>query len=98
MPPIRRRTTAQLHANHLDLQTAGVLAERLQAWKHAVVYLEDYIGSIEKIHHAQAKEYEKALKVCIQCPPNMPNRDLNKNRPSPNPSAKAITSTSPSAA
>ncbi|KAJ9165591.1 Cytoskeletal signaling protein-like protein [Coniochaeta hoffmannii] len=43
--------------------TAGLLAERLQAWKHAVVYLEEYIGSIEKIHHAQAKEYEKALKT-----------------------------------
>ncbi|OIW25196.1 hypothetical protein CONLIGDRAFT_622673 [Coniochaeta ligniaria NRRL 30616] len=43
--------------------TAGLLAERLQAWKHAVVYLEDYIGAIEKIHHAQAKEYEKALKT-----------------------------------
>ncbi|KAB5543004.1 PH domain-containing protein [Coniochaeta sp. 2T2.1] len=63
MPPIRRRTTAQLHANYPDLQTAGVLAERLQAWKHAVVYLEEYIGAIEKIHHAQAKEYEKALKT-----------------------------------
>lgn len=49
---------------HTDrAQTAGLLAERLQAWKHAVVYLEDYIGAIEKTHHAQAKEYEKALKV-----------------------------------
>lgn len=43
--------------------TAGLLAERLQAWKHAVVYLEEYIGAIEKIHHAQSKEYEKALKT-----------------------------------
>lgn len=43
--------------------TAGLLTERLQAWKHAVVYLEDYIGAVEKIHHAHAKEYEKALKT-----------------------------------
>ena len=43
--------------------TAGLLAERLQAWKHAVGYLEDYMGAMEKIHKAQAKEYERALKV-----------------------------------
>ncbi|KKF97592.1 Cytoskeletal signaling protein slm1 [Ceratocystis platani] len=43
--------------------TAGLLAERLQAWKHAVVYLEDYITAVEKIHKAHAKEYEKALKT-----------------------------------
>ena len=57
----RHRTLAKEHTD--PRQTAGLLAERLQAWKHAVVYLEEYIGSIEKIHHAQAKEYEKALKV-----------------------------------
>ncbi|EGY14392.1 PH domain-containing protein [Verticillium dahliae VdLs.17] len=43
--------------------TAGLLSERLQAWKHAVGYLEDYMGAIEKIHRAQAKEYERALKT-----------------------------------
>ncbi|UQC73656.1 PH domain-containing protein [Colletotrichum lupini] len=43
--------------------TAGLLAERLQAWKHSVGYLEDYIGAVEKIHKAQSKEYEKALKT-----------------------------------
>ncbi|OHW98594.1 PH domain-containing protein [Colletotrichum incanum] len=43
--------------------TAGLLAERLQAWKHAVGYLEDYMEVVEKIHRAQSKEYEKALKV-----------------------------------
>lgn len=45
-------------------QTAGLLAERLQAWKHAVGYLEEYVEAVEKIHRVQAKEYEKALKVC----------------------------------
>ncbi|KAI8631132.1 PH domain-containing protein [Xylariaceae sp. FL1651] len=43
--------------------TAGLLTERLQAWKHAVVYLEDYIGAVEKVHKAHSKEYEKVLKT-----------------------------------
>ncbi|KYK54903.1 PH domain protein [Drechmeria coniospora] len=43
--------------------TAGLLAERLQAWKHAVGYLEEYVTAVEKIHGRQAKEYEKALKT-----------------------------------
>ncbi|KAL2018275.1 hypothetical protein VTK56DRAFT_1029 [Thermocarpiscus australiensis] len=43
--------------------TAGLLVERLQAWKHAVVYLEEYMGAVEKIHKAQAKEYERVLKT-----------------------------------
>ncbi|PSS03427.1 PH domain-containing protein [Coniella lustricola] len=43
--------------------TAGLLAERLQAWKHAVGYLEEYMGAIEKIHKEQSKEYERALKT-----------------------------------
>lgn len=47
----------------MHTQTAGLLAERLQAWKHAVGYLEDYMGTMEKIHGRQAKEYERALKV-----------------------------------
>jgi hypothetical protein len=43
-----------------------LLSERLQAWKHAVSYLEDYMAAMEKIHKSQSKEYEKALKV--RCP------------------------------
>ncbi|TGJ88421.1 hypothetical protein E0Z10_g363 [Xylaria hypoxylon] len=43
--------------------TAGLLTERLQAWKHAVVYLEDYVSAVEKIHKLHAKEYEKVLKT-----------------------------------
>lgn len=45
------------------LQTAGILQERLQAWKHAVGYLEDYLTATEKVEKAHAKEYEKVLKV-----------------------------------
>ena len=37
-------------------KTAGLLAERLQAWKHAVGYMEEYMGAVEKIHKESAKE------------------------------------------
>merc|ERR1711939_921387 len=43
--------------------TSELLAERLQAWKHAVGYLEAYVGATEKIQKAHAKEYEKVLKT-----------------------------------
>ncbi|OAA61067.1 PH domain containing protein [Niveomyces insectorum RCEF 264] len=42
---------------------AGLLAERLQAWKHACGYLEEYIGAVEKVHKEQASQYEKVLKT-----------------------------------
>ncbi|KAI9757444.1 MAG: hypothetical protein M4579_003460 [Chaenotheca gracillima] len=41
---------------------ASLLLERLQAWKHAVAYLENYIGATEKMQKAQAKEYERVVK------------------------------------
>lgn len=41
----------------------GTLVERLQAWKHAVGYLEAYVSSTERVHKEFAKEYEKVLKV-----------------------------------
>ncbi|KAH7410854.1 hypothetical protein BKA64DRAFT_772219 [Cadophora sp. MPI-SDFR-AT-0126] len=43
--------------------TSELLAERLQAWKHAVGYLEAYVSATEKIQKAHAKEYEKVLKT-----------------------------------
>merc|ERR1711939_321226 len=43
--------------------TSELLAERLQAWKHAVGSLEAYVGATEKIQKAHAKEYEKVLKT-----------------------------------
>ena len=42
--------------------------ERLQAWKHACGYLEDYVSATEKMQHAHAKEYEKVLKVSPYVP------------------------------
>ncbi|KAK5113379.1 hypothetical protein LTR62_003479 [Meristemomyces frigidus] len=37
--------------------------ERLQAYKHACGYLEDYVQQTEKMQHAHGKEYEKVLKT-----------------------------------
>ncbi|KAI1806266.1 hypothetical protein F4811DRAFT_560529 [Daldinia bambusicola] len=63
--PVRQATTLSDEAvPDVDpTTTAGLLAERLQAWKHAVGYLEDYVGAVEKVHRAHAKEYEKVLKT-----------------------------------
>lgn len=44
-------------------ETSGLLQERLQAYKHACGYLENYISATEKVQKAHAKEYEKVLKV-----------------------------------
>jgi hypothetical protein len=49
-------------------QTSTLLAERLQAWKHACGYLEDYIGATMKAQAAHSKEYEKILKVSASFP------------------------------
>lgn len=43
--------------------TSKILLERLQAYKHACGYLEDYISATEKVEKAHAKEYEKVLKT-----------------------------------
>ena len=43
--------------------TTGLLLERLQAWKHMVSYLEEYIKAVGKGQHSEAKEQEKILKV-----------------------------------
>lgn len=37
--------------------------ERLQAWKHACGYLEEYITATEKLQASTGKEYEKVLKT-----------------------------------
>jgi len=65
--PSRSATNTSTHDEAVPeidpTNTAGLLAERLQAWKHAVGYLEDYVGAMEKIHGKHAKEYERALKA-----------------------------------
>ncbi len=43
--------------------TTGLLLERLQAWKHMVSYLADYIKTVGKGQYSEAKEQEKILKV-----------------------------------
>jgi len=44
-------------------QVTKLFGERLQAYKHAVAYLEDYVQATEKTNHAHGKEYERVLKV-----------------------------------
>lgn len=44
-------------------EVTKLFSERLQAWKHAVGYLEDYITATEKTQHAHGKEYERVLKT-----------------------------------
>jgi hypothetical protein len=46
-------------------EVTKLFAERLQAWKHACGYIEEYIKATEKMQHAHGKEYEKVLKVCF---------------------------------
>ena len=43
--------------------TSSLLLERLQAYKHACGYLENYIATVEKTEKTHAKEYEKILKT-----------------------------------
>ena len=43
--------------------TLGLLEERLQAWKHMTVYLEDYVKAVAKEQKSQAKDSEKILKT-----------------------------------
>ncbi|KAF2091708.1 PH domain-containing protein [Saccharata proteae CBS 121410] len=44
-------------------ETTKLFEERLQAWKHACGYLEDYVSATEKMQHAHGKEYDKVLKT-----------------------------------
>ncbi|KAH6245421.1 hypothetical protein HBI38_229070 [Parastagonospora nodorum] len=44
-------------------EVTKLFSERLQAYKHAVAYLEDYVGATEKTNHAHGKEYERVLKT-----------------------------------
>jgi len=44
-------------------EVTRLFLERLQAWKHACGYLEDYVTATEKVQQAHTKEYEKVLKT-----------------------------------
>ncbi|RMZ74927.1 hypothetical protein DV737_g5597, partial [Chaetothyriales sp. CBS 132003] len=43
--------------------TTGLLEERIQAWKHACGYLEEYIAEVAKVEKSQAKDQERILKT-----------------------------------
>jgi hypothetical protein len=63
--PVRTATNATDDAVPDDdsSEATKLFHERLQAWKHAVVYLEDYVEATEKLHHSAAKDYDKILKT-----------------------------------
>lgn len=44
-------------------EVTKLFSGRLQAWKHAVAYLEDYIEATEKLHRETSKDYNKVLKT-----------------------------------
>ncbi|KXT14728.1 hypothetical protein AC579_6380 [Pseudocercospora musae] len=44
-------------------ETTNLFHERLQAWKHACAYVEDYVQATEKMHKDNAKDFEKVLKT-----------------------------------
>jgi hypothetical protein len=48
--------------------TAGLLTERLQAWKHMCGYLENYISAVAKEQLSFAKEHEKIVMKTLSNP------------------------------
>ena len=66
-PTLRRANTSSTDDDsQLTEDTSEVTKlfyERLQAWKHACGYLEDYVKTTEKMQHTHGKEYEKVLKT-----------------------------------
>lgn len=64
---VSRWMSTRTNTSLTKTQVTRLFAERLQAWKHAVGYLEDYITATEKTNHAHGKEYERVLKVCATC-------------------------------
>ena len=44
-------------------ETSQLFHERLNAWRHAVKNMEDYIAATEKMHHDNSKDYSKVLKT-----------------------------------
>lgn len=44
-------------------EVSKLFHERLDAWRHACAYLEDYVQATEKLHHSAGKDYDKVLKT-----------------------------------
>jgi len=47
-------------------EATKLFLERLQAWKHACGYLEDYVSATERLVASDSKEYEKIFKTVNQ--------------------------------
>jgi hypothetical protein len=65
--PIRSNTTRTDSGEDVfdgdPSSAAGLLLERLQAWKHMCGYLENYISHVAKDEQSKAKDQEKILKT-----------------------------------
>jgi hypothetical protein len=70
--PARSATTATRSSTFSDddaipdedsSEVSKLFAQRLQAWKSAVAYLEDYIEATEKLHKETSKDYNRVLKT-----------------------------------
>lgn len=57
-----QRTPTNVEPNEVD-QVTRLFQERLQAFKHACGYIEDYLHATEKLQNSMAKDTEKVLKV-----------------------------------
>ncbi|KAI9827881.1 MAG: hypothetical protein M1826_006187 [Phylliscum demangeonii] len=63
--PIRRGTAKENAAlpDEDPGRATALFIERLEAWRHASVYLEDYVLATQRVHKAHVKEYDKVLTV-----------------------------------
>lgn len=61
--PTRSSTNEGAIPDEDTSEVTKLFNERLQAWKHACAYLEDYVTATEKMTQHHSKEYEKVLKT-----------------------------------
>lgn len=61
--PICPKPFTQLYTYRSIPKVTKLFHERLQAYKHACGYLEDYITQTEKMQTSHSKDYDKALKA-----------------------------------
>lgn len=46
-----------------NTEVSKLFHERLQAWKHAIAYMQDYVESTDKMYRDTSKDYERVLKT-----------------------------------
>lgn len=61
--PTRTASHTEAIPDEDSSETTKLFHERLQAWKHACAYLEEYISVTEKTESNTSKEYAKVLKA-----------------------------------